>query len=294
MQRITTTEFINDDNTITTSILSLSTATKRPTNISSMINSIIQFSDQNKKRNLFTDQSKQSIDNNEDKNMLLLLGKNQTNNNSHRLKSGIQIKQKKTTFRKNSRKHLIKKSKKQPLKSKARQQKIMNTKHLTRSNTNKQKPFRIKKQSHNSIIKQKRKNIPNYPSRQQQHKLKAKKIDKKKLTRNRKKSMMTLHQKSNKIQKSRANSPIQTIRQQRSSSPPKSSITIPSRLQSKQEPKNKQHVFEKRDRTTSLMALQILAKKIAIYKAKYGNIETRHSSLLTLVKSHKVPTQRKK
>ncbi|CAF4390610.1 unnamed protein product, partial [Rotaria sordida] len=74
MQRITTTsEFINDDNTITTSILSLSKATKRPTNISSMINSIIQFSDQNKKRNLFTDQSKQSIDNNEDKNMLLLL-----------------------------------------------------------------------------------------------------------------------------------------------------------------------------------------------------------------------------
>ncbi|CAF2311456.1 unnamed protein product [Rotaria sp. Silwood2] len=85
-----------------------------------------------------------------------------------------------------------------------------------------------------------------------------------------------------------------TIKQQRSSSPSKSSATIPSQLQSKQESKEKQHVFKKRDRTTSLMALQTLAKKIAIYKQKYGDIEIRHSSILTPAESHKVQTQRKK
>ncbi|CAF3743223.1 unnamed protein product [Adineta steineri] len=53
-----------------------------------------------------------------------------------------------------------------------------------------------------------------------------------------------------------------------------------SRPQSKQKSKRKQDIFEKRDRTTSLMALQALAAKIAMYKKKYGNIETRNSSII--------------
>ncbi|CAF0877614.1 unnamed protein product [Adineta steineri] len=49
---------------------------------------------------------------------------------------------------------------------------------------------------------------------------------------------------------------------------------------SRPQSKRKQYILEKRDRTTSLMALQALAAKIAMYKKKYGNIETRNSSII--------------
>ncbi|CAF0992732.1 unnamed protein product [Rotaria magnacalcarata] len=70
--------------------------------------------------------------------------------------------------------------------------------------------------------------------------------------------------------------PKQNIGKQRTNLLSKSST----RTSSKQESTTKKHNLPKRDRTASLLALQALAKKIAAYKEKYGDIETRHSSIV--------------
>ncbi|CAF3282113.1 unnamed protein product [Rotaria socialis] len=70
--------------------------------------------------------------------------------------------------------------------------------------------------------------------------------------------------------------PKQNIGKQRTNLLSKSST----RASSKHESTTKKHNLPKRDRTSSLLALQALAMKIAAYKEKYGDIETQQSSIV--------------